>query len=76
MAADCTPATLMADAKCLLALSPHELLAYIAWQLAINAGVTPTPANLAARSACLRNADDHQLLADIAYLQCAATAPS
>ena len=49
----------------------HQLLAYIAWQLATNAGQTVTAANLISLSKCLaQGMSDHQLLASITYSQC------
>jgi len=76
MAADCTPETLVADAACLIAgMSDHDLLAYIAWQLATNAGVDPTPANLRNLSRCVSAGliGEQELLAAIAYSVCAAS---
>lgn len=72
MAADCTPETLVADSRCLAdGMYDHQLLAYIAYQLAVNAGQATTPANLIALGKCLADGlYDHQLLAAIAYLQC------
>lgn len=68
----CDASTLAADALCVAAgLSNHQLLAYIAWQLATNASLEPTSANLAALGKCLAaGMSDHQLLASIAYSQC------
>ena len=68
----CDPSTLSDEAKCLAqGLSNHQLLAYIAWQLATTAGQTPTAANLSALGKCLaQGMSDHQLLASIAYSQC------
>lgn len=70
----CTPAALVADAKCVAAgLSDHQLLAYIAYQLAVNAGESPTPANLASLGKCIAaGLGDRQLLSAIAYFQCLA----
>ena len=67
----CTPAELVSDAKCLAAgMSDHQLLAYIAYQLATNASEAATPANLASLGKCLFHLSDRQLLAAIAYFQC------
>lgn len=68
----CDPQTLVTDAKYLIAgMSDHDLLAYIAWQLATNAGITPTPATLMANAKFLREGmGQAELLASIAYSQC------
>lgn len=73
----CDADSLLAESKCLVTgLSDHELLAYIAYQLAVNAGVEPTPANLVSLSKCVSSLYDNQLLASIAYTQCAALMPT
>ncbi len=68
----CDPQTLITDSECVAAgMYDHQLLAYIAYQLAVNASQEPTPANLTALGKCLADGlYDHQLLAAIAYLQC------
>lgn len=72
MAADCTSATLVNESRCLAAgLFDHQLLAYIAYQLAVNAGQEPTTANLAALGKCLAaGLGDRQLMAAIALFAC------
>lgn len=68
----CDPATLVDDSKCLVAgMGERQLLAYIAYQLAVNAGVDPTPETLVPLSKCLwASMGESQLLASIVYLQC------
>lgn len=66
----CTAQDLSTEGKCLINLSERQLLASIAYQLAVNAGVEPTPAVLAGRAKCLMALGERQLLASIAYLQC------
>lgn len=67
----CDPATLAADSKCLLTLGDRQLLASIAYMLAVDLGQDPAPANLTALGDCLATAmNERQLLAAIAYLQC------
>ena len=69
----CDPQTLITDSECLAeGMYDHQLLAYIAYQLAVNAGEEPTAANLLSLGKCLSaGMYPHQLLAAIAYLQCA-----
>lgn len=75
--AACDPQTLATDAKCLATgLSTHQLLAAIAYFMAIDAGESPTPANLARLGKCLNGLGDRQLLAIIAGLQCEAAQPT
>lgn len=62
---------MLGDAKCLLQLSDHELLAYIAWQMATNAGEEPSATNIVNLSRCLSaSLWDQQLRAAIAYFAC------
>lgn len=70
----CDADTLVDDSKCLAAgMGDHQLLAYIAYQLAVNAGESPTPANLSALGKCTLHLSERQLLAVIAYFQCLST---
>lgn len=67
----CTAQDLSTQGECLLTLSERQLLASIAYQLAVAAGVEPTPAVLVGQAKCLSQAmGERQLLASIAYLQC------
>lgn len=69
--ADCTPATLVANSVCLVqGMSEHELLASIAYQLAVSAGGSTNPATLVAQSKCFISRSDRELLAIIALLSC------
>jgi hypothetical protein len=71
-APDCSTQTLTTDGVCLVqGMSVHQLLAYIAYQLAVNAGQEPIASNLVNLSRCLaQGMGDRQLLAAIAFLQC------
>lgn len=70
--ADCDAQTLVTDARCLAAgMSERQLLAYIAYQLAVNAGEDPTAENLTELSRCLvAGMSERQLEAAIVWLQC------
>lgn len=70
--ATCTPTALVDDAKCISqGLSDHQLLAYIAYQLAVNAGQDPTPSNLVHLGRCIAaGLGDRQIAGVIAYFQC------
>lgn len=70
----CTVAELVADSKCLAqGMSDHQLLAYIAYQLAVNASEDPTPSNLVELGKCIAaGLGDRQMLSAIAYFQCLA----
>ena len=57
---DCTPATLLANAKCLTCLSEKELLAVIAYSLATRAGLSTSATTLLA----LINAAGYQDLSE------------
>lgn len=67
----CDAETMLGDAKCLVSLADHQLLAYIAYQMAVNAGEAPTKENIAALGNCLASALwDQQLRAAIALFAC------
>lgn len=68
----CDATTLTADSRCLAeGMFNHQLLAYIAYQLAVNASEDPTPQNLTTLGECISEGmSDHQMLAAITYLQC------
>lgn len=67
----CDAETFVSDARCLAAgMSDRQLLAYIAYQSAVNAGESPTPANMASVARCLMYLGERQLLAAIAYYAC------
>lgn len=68
----CSPSELVDNSKCLFAsMSERQLLASIAYNLAVLAGESTDPSNLVADSKCLWTAlNERQLLASIVYLQC------
>lgn len=70
--AACDAQELVTPSRCLVqGMSQHQLLASIAYQLAVAASVDPSAANLVAQSKCLaQGMGDRQLLAAIAWLQC------
>lgn len=69
--ADCSPAALVESSKCVSAgMSDHQLLASIAYQLAVASGGSTDPEDLVAESKCFTHLGDRQLLAIIALLQC------
>ena len=72
MAADCTPQTLITDSRCLAAaMGERQLLASIAYSLAVLAGSDTDPQSLITQSECLWTAmSERQLLAAVVYLQC------
>lgn len=67
----CDAATMASESRCLAAgMSDRQLLAYIAYQSAVNAGESPTPANIASVARCLSYLGERQLLSSIAYFAC------
>lgn len=68
----CTASALTSDSRCLVqGMSERQLLASIAYQLAVAAGVEPSPSVLIGQARCLAaGLGDHQLMAVIANLQC------
>lgn len=71
----CTAAEIVDLSKCLAqGMSERQLLAYIAYQLAVNASVDPTPSNLVSLSKCIaQGLGERQMLSIISYFQCLAS---
>lgn len=70
----CDAQTLVDDSECLVqGMSERQLLASIAYQLAVIAGSDPEPDALNEQAKCFIHLSERQLLAIIAWLQCQIT---